>query len=69
MQKLSVIIAGRHQTSISLEPEFLLELKKIAKEQNQTINELVTKIDSNRQCENLSSAIRIFILNHLKDAR
>lgn len=69
MQKLSVIIAGRHQTSISLEPEFLLELKKIAREQNQTINELVTEIDSNRQCGNLSSAIRIFILNHLKDAR
>lgn len=69
MQKLSVIIAGRHQTSISLEPEFLAELKKIAKEQNQTINELITEIDSNRQCENLSSAIRIFILNYLKNAQ
>ena len=42
MKKLSVIIAGRHQTSISLEAEFIDGLKKIAQENNMTINQLVT---------------------------
>lgn len=66
MKKLSVIIAGRHQTSISLEAEFIDELKKIAQENNMTINQLVTEIDSKREHENLSSAIRVYILKHLK---
>ncbi len=66
MKKLSVIIAGRHQTSISLEAEFIDELKKIAQENNMTINQLVTEIDSKREHENLSSAIRVYILKHLQ---
>ena len=66
MKKLSVIIAGRHQTSISLEAEFIDELKKIAQENNMTINQLVTEIDSKHEHENLSSAIRVYILKHLK---
>lgn len=66
MKKLSVIIAGRHQTSISLEAEFIDELKNIAQENNMTINQLVTEIDSKREHENLSSAIRVYILKHLK---
>ncbi len=66
MKKISVIIAGRHSTSISLEPEFIEELRSIAQENNQTINELVTQIDSERQQENLSSAIRVYILTQLK---
>ena len=65
MNKLSVIIAGRHQTSISLEAEFIGELKKIARENSMTINQLVTEIDSKREHENLSSAIRVYILKHL----
>lgn len=66
MKKISVIIAGRHQTSISLEEEFWLELQKISKEKSQTINQLVTEIDSKREHENLSSAIRVYILKYLK---
>ena len=66
MQKISVIIANRHQTSISLEKEFLDELKAIAQHTGQSINQIVTEIDNTRQDKNLSSAIRIYILNHLK---
>ena len=66
MKKLSVIIAGRHQTSISLEAEFIDELKKIAQEKNMAINQLVTEIDSKREHGNLSSAIRVYILKHLQ---
>ncbi len=65
MRKLSVIIAGRHSTSISLEEEFFVQLKKIAAEKKLSINQLVTQIDAEREQENLSSAIRIYILKYL----
>lgn len=68
MHKLSVIIANRHSTSISLEEEFLTELKRIASEKNISINQLVTEIDKTRINDNLSSAIRIYILNELKNS-
>ncbi len=67
MLKRSVIIAGRHNTSISLEEEFLIELEAIAKIKNQTLNQLITEIDSARTTNNLSSAIRIYILQYLKE--
>ena len=67
MLKKSVVIAGRHQTSISLEDEFYAELENIAKEKNMSINGLVTEIDSKREHENLSSAIRVYILKYLKE--
>ena len=67
MKKISVVIAGRHQTSISLEEEFWIEFQKIAKEKNISINQLATIIDANRLQNNLSSAIRIYILNYLKE--
>ena len=67
MLKKSVLIAGRHSTSISLEEEFFIELKKIAKQQNLSLNQLVTKIDSERTTENLSSALRLYVLNFYKN--
>lgn len=66
MIKRSVIIANRHQTSISLEDEFYTELQEICKKKNKSINEMITEIDSTRTNPNLSSAIRIYILNELK---
>lgn len=67
MKKKSVVIAGRHSTSISLEDEFLTELENIAEQKRVSINQLVTEIDSKREHENLSSAIRIYILRYLKN--
>lgn len=66
MKKRSVIIAGRHSTSITLETEFMDELINIAKQKQKTINDLVTEIDNNRHTNNLSSAIRVYILNYIK---
>lgn len=66
MQKISVVIANRHQTSISLEKEFLDELKIIAQNKGQSINQLVTEIDNSREYNNLSSAIRVYVLQQLK---
>ena len=67
MAKKSVVIAGRHETSISLENEFYEELVTIAREKNLSINQLVTEIDEEREVENLSSAIRLYILKYLKE--
>ena len=66
MKKISVIIAGRHYTSITLENEFYTILQEIAEEQSKSINALVTDIDINRdENKNLSSAIRVFVLEYL----
>lgn len=69
MLKKSVIIANRHETSISLEDEFFVELKRIAELEKLSINQIVTKIDIERQVKNLSSAIRIYILNYIKNEK
>ena len=66
MKKISVIIANRHQTSIALEEEFWEELQKISKEKSYTINKLITEIDSTRKDKNLSSAIRVYVLQYVK---
>ena len=69
MLKKSIIIANRHRTSVSLEKEFWDELKNIAQNLNLSINAVVTKRDAERENENLSGAIRIFILRYLKSNR
>ena len=66
MKKFSVLIAGRHATSISLEDEFYADLNLIAEQQNISRNQLVTLIDQERTVENLSSAIRLYILQYWK---
>lgn len=66
MRKQSVIIANRHSTSISLEDEFFDELKELARQKDMSINQLVTEIDAVLEQENLSSAIRVYILKELK---
>jgi predicted DNA-binding ribbon-helix-helix protein len=64
--KRSIVIAG-HKTSVSLEDAFWAGLKVIAGERAMTLSELVTAIDSDRQHVNLSSAIRLFVLNHYRN--
>ncbi len=66
MKKISVIIAKRHHTSLTLEEEFYQELLFIAQEKSLSLNDLITEIDSARTTNNLSSAVRIYILNYLK---
>ena len=66
MKKISVLIAGKHSTSISLEEDFYNELLEIARKKNISINNLMTKIDKERKTNNLSSAIRLYILSYYK---
>jgi len=65
MKKHSVKIAG-HDTSISLEDEFWAELKRLAKREQLSLNELISRIDEARTHDNLCSAIRIYILADLQ---
>lgn len=61
--KRSIVIAG-HKTSVSLEDAFWRGLKDIAVSRHTTLSDLVAAIDSERQHGNLSSAIRLFVLDH-----
>ena len=68
MKKRSIIIAG-HKTSVSLEDAFWKGLKEIAADRRETLSALIASIDSARDSGNLSSAIRLFVLNHFKTTR
>jgi predicted DNA-binding ribbon-helix-helix protein len=61
--KRSIVLAG-HKTSVSLEDAFWEGLKDIAKARRLTLRDLVNGIDTQREQGNLSSAIRLFVLNH-----
>lgn len=63
--KRSIVIAG-HKTSVSLEDAFWDGLKEIAAAQRTTLSELVAAIDGGRHHGNLSSAIRLYVLDHYR---
>ena len=60
--KRSIVIAG-HKTSVSLEDAFWEGLKEVAGKRHTSLSDLVAAIDSERQHGNLSSAIRLFVLD------
>jgi predicted DNA-binding ribbon-helix-helix protein len=63
--KRSIVIAG-HKTSVSLEDAFWGALKEIATGRDKTLSDLVAEIDTGRPHGNLSSAIRLFVLDHYR---
>ena len=63
--KRSIRIAN-HSTSISLEPEFWDELKRVAVRDNLSLGQLIARIDAERS-GNLSSALRLHVLKCLKE--
>ncbi len=67
--KRSITISG-HRTSITLEQAFWDELKEIACREKLSVTELVRRIDSSRDAAgSLTSAIRVFILEQIKQER
>jgi len=64
--KRSVKIHG-HKTSVSLEDPFWSDLKKIAHTQQATMSKVIADIDNTRQHGNLSSAIRLFVLDQVRN--
>ena len=66
--KRSIRLHG-HKTSVSLEDEFWSALKVIAGKRLTNLSDLVTAIDGQRQHGNLSSAIRLFVLDYYQRLR
>src|SRR5262249_50136122 len=64
--KHSIVAAG-HKTSVSLEDAFWEGLKEIARGRSITLSELVSAIDSERRHGNLSSSIRLFVLDFYRN--
>jgi predicted DNA-binding ribbon-helix-helix protein len=64
--KRSIVIAS-HKTSVSLEDAFWEGLKEIARARSVTLSDLVAAIDSARRHGNLSSAIRLFVLDFYRN--
>ena len=60
------IVVGGHKTSISLEDAFWDGLKEIAHRHRVSLSDLVGSIDLERQHGNLSSTVRLFVLNHYR---
>ena len=63
--KRSIVVAG-HKTSVSLEDAFWQGLKEIANSRDMTLSDLVGYIDRGRENGNLSSAIRLFVLEYAR---
>ncbi len=63
--KRSLTISG-HRTSLSLEPEFWAVLKAAAQEERKSLAALVADIDRHRGERNLSSALRVWVLDRLR---
>src|SRR3974390_2272724 len=63
--KRAIVIAG-HKTSVSLEDAFWTGLKEIAAKRDLTLSDMVATIDQDRRHGNLSSAIRLFVLDYYR---
>ena len=63
--KRTIYVAG-HKTGVSLEDAFWSALKKIAVTRKISLSDLVSTIANERKCGNLSSAIRLFVLDHYR---
>lgn len=61
------IIRNGHKSSVSLEDQFWECLREIAKSKMLTMSKLVEEIDQHRNGENLSSAIRVFVLEYYQN--
>lgn len=65
VKKRSIVIRG-HKTSVSLEDAFWQDLQFLAQYNATTLSDLIGQIDRDRQHANLSSAIRIHVLEHYR---
>ena len=63
--KRSVVIGG-HKTSVSLEEPFWSAVREIAGSHEMTVSSLLRQIDVDRRNTNLSSAIRVYVLQNLR---
>ena len=67
IRKRSIVIGGR-KTSVSLEDAFWFELKKLAHRRSASLAELVSLAAINNPASNLSSSVRLFLLDQVRMA-
>lgn len=65
--KRSIMIDG-HKTSISLEEPFWQAVRQISRARAISLSALLEEIDRGRTESNLSSAVRVFVLNSVRGA-
>jgi len=65
--KRSITIAG-HRTSVSLEAPFWDALRDLAGQRGTSVQALVGEVDAQRGTQNLSSALRVFVLRAVQNA-
>lgn len=63
--KRSIVVDG-HKTSISLEDAFWRGLKDICEQRGMTLSAQVQAVDAERSEGNLSSAVRLFVLDYFR---
>ena len=63
--KRSIAVAG-HRTSVSLEAPFWEALREIAAARGVSMQRLVGEVDAGRGGQNLSSALRVFVLDAVR---
>ena len=63
--KRSVVING-HKTSVSLEQPFWNILREIAEAEQKTVSAVLRQIDDARRQPNLSSSVRLYVLEHVR---
>jgi predicted DNA-binding ribbon-helix-helix protein len=66
VKKRALVVGGRH-TSVSLEDAFLKGVREIATERGLTVAGMVELIDAGREQNNLSSAVRLFVLGFYRE--
>jgi predicted DNA-binding ribbon-helix-helix protein len=64
---IHVLVLGDRRTSVRLEPVMWEALQEIAADRGYSIHELVTIIDRERSIQNLTAAIRSYIVRYYRD--
>ncbi len=59
-------VLKRGRTSVRLELDFWQGIKDITRQRAITIHQLMREVDENRDDPNLTSAIRIYVLNYYR---
>ena len=65
MVKRSVVIGG-HKTSVSLEQPFWDVVREIAATETITVSAVLRRVDAARAQANLSSAVRVYVLQQVR---
>lgn len=61
------IVVDGHRTSVRIEPQIWIALRRIAHERRMTLNNLISEIDRTRTGPGLSAAIRTYVVLYLSD--